>query len=81
MLRSRLQVEYDSKNVPVSPYASVEFFNQMSLEKVRYQVGAEWSLTKQHAVGAFYRYQHISNDDEGLEADRHLIGLSYKLKF
>ena len=81
VLRTRLQVEYDSKNVPVSPYASVEFFNQMSLEKVRYQVGAEWSLTKQHAVGAFYRYQHISNDDEGVEADRHLIGLSYKLKF
>lgn len=81
VLRTRLQVEYDSKNVPVSPYASVEFFNQMSLEKVRYQVGAEWSITKQHAVGAFYRYQHIDNDDEGLEADRHLIGLSYKLKF
>jgi opacity protein-like surface antigen len=52
----------------------------MSLEKVRYQVGAEWSITKQHAVGAFYRYQHISNDDEGFEANRHLIGLSYKLK-
>lgn len=80
VLRSRLQVEYDNNKVPVSPYASVEFFNQMSLEKVRYQVGAEWSLTKQHAVGAFYRYQHISNDDEEIETNRHLIGLSYKLK-
>ena len=81
VLRSRLQVEYDKSKAKLTPYASVELFNAKSLEKIRYQAGVDWSITKQHAIGAFYRYQHIIDDDEGLEADRHLIGLSYKIKF
>jgi len=81
VLRSRLQVAYDKSGLPVSPYASVEFFNQWSLEKIRYQAGVDWTITKQHTVGLFYRYQRICNDDEGLEPNRHLLGLSYQLKF
>ncbi|MBO4892048.1 MAG: DUF2490 domain-containing protein [Prevotella sp.] len=81
VLRSRLQVEYDKSKMPVTPYASVELFNARSLEKIRYQAGVDWSISKLHAVGAFYRYQHVSDEDEAEEPNRHLIGLSYKLKF
>ena len=81
VLRSRLQVEYDKKGLSVSPYASVELFNAWSLQKIRYQAGVDWKITRQHAVGAFYRYQHVRNDDDDLEPNRHLIGISYKLKF
>ena len=81
VLRSRLQVEYDKSKMPMTPYASVELFNAKSLEKIRYQAGVDWSITKQHAVGAFYRYQHVCDEDEAEEPNRHLIGLSYKFKF
>jgi len=81
VLRSRLQVEYDKKGLNFTPYANVEFFNAMSLEKVRYTVGLDWKLSKQHTLGAFYRYQHVNKDDDELEANRHLLGVSYKFKF
>ena len=81
VLRSRLQVEYDKSKMPVTPYASVELFNAWSLQKIRYQAGVDWKITRQHAVGAFYRYQHVRNDDDDLEPNRHLIGISYKVKF
>jgi opacity protein-like surface antigen len=53
----------------------------MSLEKVRYTVGLDWKLSKQHTLGAFYRYQHVNKDDDELETNRHLLGVSYKFKF
>jgi hypothetical protein len=31
-------------------------------------------------VGAFYYYQKV-NDDDDLEPNRHLLGVSYKFKF
>ena len=52
VLRSRLMMEYDKNKMPVTPYVSVELFNAKSLEKIRYQAGAEWAITKHHAVGA-----------------------------
>ena len=81
VLRSRVQVEYDRKGLAVTPYVNVEFFNAWSLEKVRYNAGLEWKLSKQHTVGAFYRYQHVNKDDDELETNSHLIGVSYKFKF
>lgn len=81
VLRSRLQVEYDKKGLNLTPYANVELFNAWSLQKIRYTVGADWKLSKQHALGAFYRYQSVRSDDDDLEPNRHLIGVSYKFKF
>lgn len=80
VLRSRLQVEYDRKGLSLTPYANVEFWNAWKLQKTRYTVGLDWKLSKQHAVGAFYYYQKV-NDDEDLEPNRHLLGVSYKFKF
>ena len=81
VLRSRLQVEYDKKGWAVTPYANVELFNAWSLEKVRYQAGFDWKISKNHSVGLFYRYQHVNNDDDDMESNIHLIGLGYKFKF
>ena len=80
VLRSRLQVEYDRKGLLLTPYANVEFWNAWKLQKTRYTVGLDWKLSKQHAVGAFYYYQKV-NDDDDLEPNRHLLGVSYKFKF
>lgn len=82
VLRSRLQIEYDKKGLKLNPYLSVELYNAWSTEKVRYQAGVDYTLTKQHSVGAFYRYQKVNdNDDFDLEPDIHLIGFGYKFKF
>jgi len=80
VLRSRLQVEYDRKGLSLTPYANVEFWNAWKLQKTRYTAGLDWKLSKQHAVGAFYYYQKV-NDDDDLEPNRHLLGVSYKFKF
>ena len=80
VLRSRLQVEYDRKGLSLTPYANVEFWHAWKLQKTRYTVGLDWKLSKQHAVGAFYYYQKV-NDDDDLEPNRHLLGVSYKFKF
>ena len=80
MLRSRLQIEYDKKGFPLTPYANVELFNAWSLQKTRFNVGLDYKLSKQHTIGAFYRYQNVSSDDE-FEPNIHMIGISYKLKF
>jgi opacity protein-like surface antigen len=80
VLRSQLQVEYDRKGLSLTPYANVEFWNAWKLQKTRYTVGLDWKLSKQHAVGAFYYYQKV-NDDDDLEPNRHLLGVSYKFKF
>ena len=80
VLRSRLQVEYDRKGLSLTPYANVEFWNAWKLQKTRYTVGLDWKLSKQHAVGAFYYYQKV-NDDDDLEPNRHLLGVGYKFKF
>ncbi len=81
VLRSRLQVEYDKKGQAVMPYANVELFNAWSLQKVRYNVGLDWKLSKQHSIGAFYRYQNVRNDDDDNDPNIHMIGLGYKFKF
>ena len=81
VLRSRLQVEYDKKGLALTPYANVELFNAWSLQKIRYQAGLDWKLSKQHSLGFFYRYQHVRSDDDDFEPNIHMIGLGYKFKF
>ena len=81
VLRSRLQVEYDKKGWDLTPYANVEFFNAWSLQKTRFNVGLDWKISKQHSVGAFYRYQTVNGNDDDEEPNIHMIGLGYKFKF
>ena len=82
VLRSRLQVEYNIKNCPVTPFASCEFYNLIgdgwNHEKTRWTIGGEYKISKKHALDIFYRYQDESDDDED---SGHAIGVGYVYKF
>ena len=81
-LRSRLQVEWDKKRALLTPYANVEFYNSMSVEKIRYTVGTDIKLGKQHSAGIYYRFQDMRNqDEEDSDPDMHYLGVGYKFKF
>ena len=81
VLRSRLQMSYDIPNSHVEPYESVEAFNAWSVEKMRYTAGADWKISKKHAVGIYYLYQSVHDDDDDNEPNRHVLGVEYKFKF
>ena len=81
VLRSRFQLDYDIPKCKFDPYASIELFNSMNLEKTRLTAGVEYKLQKKHVFNVFYRYQNAnsSNDDE--DRNCHIVGLSYQFKF
>ena len=80
-LRTRLQVEWDQKRAMFTPYANVEFYNSMAIEKIRYTVGTDIKITKQHSFGLYYRFQDMRNSDaEDADPDMHYFGVGYKLK-
>lgn len=82
-LRSRLQVEYNIKHCPWTPYASYELSNNLSedlhLDKKRLQVGAEWKITKKHRLDLAYVYEDGADDDS--DSNHHIISVGYKFKF
>lgn len=80
VLRSRLQVAYDIKNVPFEPYASCEMYHDDGgLKKTRYTIGGDYKIAKKHTIGLYYRYQDFSGSDEG--ESTHIIGIGYNIKF
>jgi opacity protein-like surface antigen len=81
-LRSRFQIEYAPKNALLTPYASMELYNSWGIEKIRYTVGTDIRLNKQHSLGLFYRFQDMKNvDADDYNPDIHYIGLGYKFTF
>lgn len=82
-LRSRVQVEYNIRHCPWTPYASYELSNNLSeqlhLDKMRLTVGAEWKITKQHRLDLAYVYDNGQDDDTN--SDIHAISVGYKFKF
>ena len=81
-LRSRLQLEYDKKGALLTPFASMELYNSWAIEKIRYTVGTDFNVTKQHTFSLFYRFQNMKNvDDDDYDPDMHYIGVGYKFKF
>lgn len=79
-LRSRLQISYDSKGTLLVPYASVELYNNMKIDKVRYTAGTQIRLGTKHTLDVFYRYQDIRHQDCVSDSDMHYIGIGYRLK-
>ena len=82
LLRSRLQITYDKKHALLTPYASMELYNAWGIEKIRYTLGTDINLSKQHSLGVFYRFQdmkHVDADD--YDPNMHYLGLGYKFKF
>ena len=81
-LRSRLRIDYDKKKSTLQPYAAVEFYNSLGIEKIRYTVGMDIKLNKQHSFEVFYRFQDVKHvDEEDYDPDMHYIGAGYKFKF
>ncbi len=82
VLRSRLQVQWDIRKSPFSPYASCELYHNLtggwSLAKTRWTVGTEYKINKRHGLDVFYRYQNRADDDE---QDGHVVGAGYQFKF
>ena len=82
-LRSRLMAEYNIRHCPLSPYAYIEFTNnlcsQMHLQKTRVGVGTEFKINKKNKIDIGYVYQN-SNDDD-FDGEEHVIDISYKYKF
>lgn len=82
-LRSRLQVEYNIRHCPLTPYLSYELSNDLTsglrLDKKRLQAGAEWKVSKQHRIDFAYLYEDGADDDS--EGNRHVICIGYKFKF
>ena len=81
-LRSRLQVDYEKKHALLAPYASVELYNSWAVEKVRYTLGTNINLSKQHTFSLYYRFQDMKNVAVDVyDPDMHYIGVGYKFKF
>ncbi len=82
VLRSRLQVEWNIRKSPFSPYVSCELYHDMSdgwsLAKTRWTVGTGYKINKRHSLDVFYRYQNRADEDE---QDGHVIGVGYQFKF
>jgi long-subunit fatty acid transport protein len=82
VLRSRLEVAYDIPNWKFDPYVNAEMFNDNSgISKMRYSIGTEYKWKKKHVFGLSYKYQSVNDSDDDQSANRHIIGLNYKLKF
>ncbi len=80
-LRSRLQIEYDRKRALFTPFVNAEMYNSWSVEKIRYHVGTDIRLSKQHSMTVYYRYQDVRQRDPDDDPDMHYLGVSYKYKF
>lgn len=83
LLRSRLKISLDKKDLKWEPYVSVEthndFSKKMHLDKIRTIVGVDYSITKKHQVGLGYVFNH-ENDDDG-DQNIHAISVGYNFKF
>lgn len=81
-LRSRLSVSYNIRRCPLEPYVEVELYNQLdnalAIDKVRYTIGTEYKINKDHKVKLYYRYQDYGDIDE---VSGHVLGLGYAFDF
>lgn len=79
ILRSKLTVEYNVKDLPLNLFASVDYGCGLNYtaNKWKYTLGEEWSINKKHKITCFFRYQTEDDDDE---PDGLIIGLGYKIK-
>lgn len=78
VLRSRIEIDYAFSTVPLTPYISVELYNNWDIEKTRYTAGLEWNTTSHHSLGVFYRFEDMSDNDD---TDMHIVCASYKYNF
>ena len=81
-LRSRLAVSYDIKKCPFEPFVEVEVYNELdnafAYDKIRYTVGTDYKINKEHKLTLYYRYQDYADMDE---VSGHVLGIGYAFEF
>lgn len=84
-LRSLLTVEYDINGCPLTPFVSVEVFNNMSnqfnFDKTRYSAGIDWKVNKSNSIELSYMYQDVNAENDDEDVNSHFICVGYKYSF
>ena len=78
-LRYKFEIEYRIKKLNLNPYIYTELFQNLSesnLDGTRYEGGLFYKINKHHKIGAYYRLNYKSGNNEHLN----VFGLTYKLK-
>jgi hypothetical protein len=78
-LRYKFELEYKIKKLDLNPYIYAELFQNLSessLNGTRYEGGLMYKISKHHYIGAYYRMNYKSGNNEHLN----VFGLTYKLK-
>lgn len=82
-LRSRLQVEYNIRHCPLTPFVSYELSNNLSdgchLDKQRFSIGTDWKVKKGHTISIAYVHEDGADDDTS--GNLHALDIGYKFKF
>jgi hypothetical protein len=83
VLRTRLAAEYSIPHCALTPYASVEMYNNPSVQKMRYTAGAEYKINKRQSLKMYYLFQDrkTQDDDDEPAIDQHVVGASWNIKF
>ncbi|MEO9964817.1 MAG: DUF2490 domain-containing protein [Reichenbachiella sp.] len=79
-LRYKAQLGYNIPKNKLTPYVSLEAFQELSendLTKMRYSIGGDYKLKKNNYIGLSYKLDYFLDEYK----NRHIIGINYKLKF
>ena len=84
ILRHRFQLTARTKGIPVDPYVSAETFTALHytgsrLISMRYGIGAEWELNKDHILDLSLRYDREQNIPR--MQYRWIFGVAYEFKW
>jgi len=84
LLRHRFQLTARTKGIPVDPYVSAETFTALHytgsrLISMRYGIGAEWELDKDHFLDLSLRYDREQNIPR--MQYRWIFGVAYEFKW
>lgn len=81
LLRSKVEVEYNIRKCPLTPYVSFEIYNSLNegfaVDKMRYSAGVDCKINRHNTIGLYYLYNDRSDDDS---RGGNVIGISYKFK-
>lgn len=79
-LRSFLQLQYLPPKSPLTPYANVELFNAMDLEKILLSIGTNIKMSDRHTLRVYYHYKHLylSGGKPTVTPSLHYLSIAYK---
>lgn len=79
-LRYKAGIEYNIRNFKLTPFAAVQFFqdvNNGGLYKTRYAIGADYKLFKNNYLNASYKFDYYNTS----YLNKHIFSIGYKIKF